>query len=123
MFFLNAQLNRREPTMVMDHGQLIPDYENMTTRPLGTFNVQPAGGDIDHTRALSTDTEWIAIGAYDPGLDEADEINIIFNSGRHLTNLTITAPVQVWESPIGLSHVVIELKARTPTSRGQEPQR
>lgn len=113
MFFLNAQLTRSKPGTIYDHGQEIPDYDNPVQSQLGSFNVQPAGGAEDLVRALAEDTEWVAYGGYGPDLDAADEINILFNSGRFIQGLEISAPVQVWESPFGLTHIVIQLKKRS----------
>lgn len=122
MFFLNAQLTRSKPGTIYDHGQEIPDYDHMVQSPLGSFNVQPAGGSEDLVRALAEETEWVAYGGFGPELDSADEINILFNSGKYITGLEISAPVDEWESPIGLSHVVIQLKKRSSnrTKGGQQ---
>lgn len=102
-----------KPGTIYDHGQEIPDYDNPVQSQLGSFNVQPAGGSEDLVRALAEDTEWVAYGGYGPELDSADEINILFNSGKYIPGLEISAPVQAWESPFGLTHIVIQLKKRS----------
>jgi|GEM_PF-5688809 len=117
MFFLNGELIRREPALIEDHGQYIPDYENMTSHKLGMFNIQPVTGHEDLVRALHADTEWVAIGGYDPGLESADRINILFTSGRYISDLEITAPVLYWDFFPAMSHIIIQLKKRDPNKK------
>lgn len=113
--FLNASLVRRRPAMIMDHGQLVPDPEHTETALVGTFNVQPRSSAEDNIHALAVDTELVAVGALGIDLTSTDEVDVVFNSGRALHGLTITADPLRWEGPgalAGLSHTVVQLKHR-----------
>ena len=113
--FLNASLIRRRPAMVMDHGQLVPDPDNTETTLVGVFNVQPRSSAEDNVHALAVDTELVAVGALGIDLASTDEVDVVFNSGRALRGLAITADPLRWEGPgalAGLSHTVVQLKHR-----------
>lgn len=109
MMFTNAILTRIRAGEVMDHGVPVPHWDNPETLQLGRFSVQPAGGAENNERALAADTLWIAYGPPETILDAEDEVRVRFDSGRRFL-AAVSAPVDYWESPIGHSHVRVQLK-------------
>lgn len=110
--FTNAHVILRRPGQVEDHGVMVQDWDNVQTTDLGRFSVQPRTGVEDLLRAIAADTEWIAYGPLTWEVQASDEVEVRFDSGRVIGPLEVNGPAREWESPIGLSHTTLQLKAR-----------
>ena len=120
MFLTNGTLTIKKPGEILDHGILVPDYENMVETVLGRFSIQPARSrgagpsTEDQNRAIAADTSLVAYGDLNTSITHHDEIRAKFDNGMTLDNLQVNGTPDFWVAPaaLGLSHVCIELKYR-----------
>lgn len=114
MFLTNGTLTLKKPGEILDHGILVPDYENMVETVLGRFSIQPASSTEDQSRAIAADTSLVAYGDLNVTITHHDEIRAKLDNGMTLDNLQVNGTPDFWVAPaaLGLSHVCIELKYR-----------
>lgn len=118
MFLTNGTLTIKKPGEILDHGILVPDYENMVETVLGRFSIQPASSTEDQNRAIAADTSLVAYGDLNVTITHHDEIRAKLDNGMILDNLQVNGTPDFWVAPaaLGLSHVCIELKYREEQS-------
>ena len=109
--FTNAELLAKVPDVVEDHGNTVPDWEQVTRVPLGRWQVEPAGSTEDHQRALAAETQWVAYGP-PTTLSEHVEIDVHFDDGRRIHGLAMTGIPASWAGPLGMSHSMLQLTHR-----------
>lgn len=114
MFLTNGEIILKKPGQILDHGVMVPDYDNLDELPLGRFSIQPAGSVEDNIRAVAEDSEFVAYGDPEKVVEDQDEVILKMDDGSVLGPMQVNGRPRRWVAPAGLllSHTVIQLKYR-----------